>query len=105
MIGRHAFGDQYKATDMLKYPGKGKLTIKFEVSKTARKRSRRKCSKRRRAGVAMAMYNLDDSYPRIRAGLRLTTASTAKYSVYLSTKNTILKAYDGRFKRPLPGGL
>lgn len=94
IVGRHAFADQYKATDF-RFPGKGKLSIKFvgddgqviehEVFDAPS------------AGVAMAMYNLDDSIREFaRASLNFGLARG--YPVYLSTKNTILKAYDGRFK-------
>lgn len=95
VIGRHAFGDQYRATDF-KVPGAGTLTMKFqpedgsdpidlEVYKFAE------------AGIAMGMYNLDES---IRGFARacMNYGLQRNYPVYLSTKNTILKAYDGRFK-------
>ena len=94
IVGRHAFGDQYRATDF-KFPGKGALTIKFvgedgtviehEVFKAPG------------SGVAMAMYNLDDSI-RDFAHASFKYGLMRNYPVYLSTKNTILKAYDGRFK-------
>ncbi len=94
IIGRHAFGDQYKATDFV-VPGKGKLTMKwegedgqvleFEVFDYPG------------GGVAMGMYNLDASIEEF-ARASLTYGLQRKYPVYLSTKNTILKAYDGRFK-------
>jgi isocitrate dehydrogenase len=94
IVGRHAFGDQYKATDFL-FPGKGKLSIKFvgEDGKVIEHEIFDAPS----AGVAMGMYNLDDS---IRDFARASFAYglSRKYPVYLSTKNTILKAYDGRFK-------
>ena len=95
VVGRHAFGDQYKATDF-KVPGAGKLTMtytptdgsapmEFEVFDFPG------------AGVAMGMYNLDDSIRDFaRASMRY--GLNRKYPVYLSTKNTILKAYDGQFK-------
>jgi len=94
IIGRHAFGDQYKATDFL-FPGKGKLTIKFvgEDGTTIE----HEVFKAPSAGVAMGMYNLDDSI-RDFARASLNYGLARKYPVYLSTKNTILKAYDGRFK-------
>ena len=94
VIGRHAYGDQYRATDF-KVPGPGKLTMKFvgedglviehEVFDYPA------------AGVAMGMYNLDDS---IRGFARacMNYGMAKQWPVYLSTKNTILKAYDGRFK-------
>jgi len=95
VIGRHAFGDQYKATDFL-VPGAGTLTmtftpednsapIEFEVYKFPG------------SGVAMGMYNLDESI-RDFARASLNYGILRKYPVFLSTKNTILKAYDGRFK-------
>jgi isocitrate dehydrogenase len=94
IVGRHAFGDQYKATDFL-FPGKGKLSIKFvgEDGKVIEHEIFDAPS----AGVAMGMYNLDDS---IRDFARASFAYglSRQYPVYLSTKNTILKAYDGRFK-------
>ena len=94
VIGRHAFGDQYRATDF-KFPGKGTLTLKFvgddgqviehEVFKAPG------------GGVVMGMYNLDDSI-RDFARASMNYALNRGYPLYLSTKNTILKAYDGRFK-------
>src|SRR5438093_2631589 len=94
IIGRHAYGDQYRATD-IKFPGKGTLSMKFvgedgtvierEVFKTPG------------SGVAMSMYNLDDSI-RDFARASLTYGLSRGYPVYLSTKNTIMKVYDGRFK-------
>jgi isocitrate dehydrogenase len=94
IVGRHAFGDQYRATDFL-FPGKGTLTIKFtgEDGQVIE----HEVFQAPGAGVAMAMYNLDDS-------IRDFAYSSFNYGlargvpVYLSTKNTILKAYDGRFK-------
>ncbi|MCC2687943.1 MAG: NADP-dependent isocitrate dehydrogenase [Rhizobiaceae bacterium] len=94
IVGRHAYGDQYRATDF-RFPGKGKLSIKFvgedgtviehEVFDAPE------------AGVAMAMYNLDESI-RDFARASFNYGLLRGYPVYLSTKNTILKAYDGRFK-------
>ncbi|MCB9994147.1 MAG: NADP-dependent isocitrate dehydrogenase [Hyphomicrobiaceae bacterium] len=94
IVGRHAFGDQYRATDF-RFPGKGKLTMKFvgddgtvleyDVFDAPS------------SGVAMGMYNLDDSI-RDFARASLNYALQRKVPCYLSTKNTILKAYDGRFK-------
>ncbi|WP_127524113.1 NADP-dependent isocitrate dehydrogenase [Mesorhizobium sp. Z1-4] len=94
IVGRHAFGDQYRATDF-RFPGKGKLTVKFvgedgtviehEVFDAPG------------SGVSMAMYNLDDSI-RDFARASMNYGLQRGYPVYLSTKNTILKAYDGRFK-------
>src|SRR6201999_3449070 len=94
IIGRHAFGDQYRATDF-RFPGKGTLTIKF-VGKDGTV-IEHEVFKSPGSGVAMAMYNLDDSIRDFaRASMNYGLART--YPVYLSTKNTILKAYDGRFK-------
>ena len=94
VVGRHAFGDQYRATDF-RFPGKGVLTIKFvgEDGKVIEK----EVFKAPGSGVAMAMYNLDNSI-RDFARASLNYGLARKYPVYLSTKNTILKAYDGRFK-------
>jgi len=94
IVGRHAFGDQYRATDF-RFPGKGKLTIKFvgEDGKVIE----REVFDAPGAGVAMAMYNLDDSIREF-ARSSLNYGLNRNYPVYLSTKNTILKAYDGRFK-------
>lgn len=94
VIGRHAFGDQYRATDF-KFPGKGKLTMKFEGEDG--NVIEREVFKAPGAGVAQAMYNLDDSI-RDFARASLNYGLNRKYPVYLSTKNTILKVYDGRFK-------
>jgi isocitrate dehydrogenase len=94
IVGRHAFGDQYRATDF-RYPGKGKLSIKFvgEDGKTIEHEVYDAPS----AGVAMAMYNVDESIREF-ARASLNYGLQRGYPVYLSTKNTILKAYDGRFK-------
>src|SRR5271154_2133414 len=94
VIGRHAFGDQYRATDF-RVPGKGRLTIRFEGEDGAV--IEREVFKFPGGGVAMSMYNLDDSI-RDFAHASLNFGLMRKYPVYLSTKNTILKAYDGRFK-------
>ena len=94
VVGRHAYGDQYKATDFL-VPGKGRLTIKFEGEDGTI--IEREVFKFPSAGIAQAMYNLDDSI-RDFARASLNYGLNRKYPVYLSTKNTILKAYDGRFK-------
>ena len=94
IVGRHAFGDQYKATDF-KVPGKGRLTVRFEGDDGAV--IEREVFQFPEAGVAMAMYNLDDSI-RDFARASFNYGLNRKYPVYLSTKNTILKAYDGRFK-------
>jgi isocitrate dehydrogenase len=93
IVGRHAFGDQYKATDF-KVPGKGRLTIKFEGEDGTV--IEKEVFKFPDAGVAMAMYNLDESI-RDFARASLNYGLNRKYPVYLSTKNTILKQYDGRF--------
>ncbi|MBX9617983.1 MAG: NADP-dependent isocitrate dehydrogenase [Hyphomicrobiales bacterium] len=94
VVGRHAYGDQYRATDF-KVPGKGRLTIKFEGDDG--QVIEKEVFKFPGAGVAMSMYNLDDSI-RDFARASLNYGLSRKYPVYLSTKNTILKAYDGRFK-------
>jgi isocitrate dehydrogenase len=94
VVGRHAFGDQYKATDFT-FPGKGVLSIKFvgEDGKVIE----HEVFKAPGGGVAMAMYNLDESIKEF-ARASMNYALARKYPLYLSTKNTILKAYDGRFK-------
>ena len=94
VVGRHAFGDQYKATDFV-FPGKGVLSIKFvgEDGKTIE----HEVFEAPGGGVAMAMYNLDESIKEF-ARASMNYALARKYPLYLSTKNTILKAYDGRFK-------
>jgi len=94
VIGRHAFGDQYKATDF-RYPGPGKLTIKFvgEDGQVIEHEVYDAPS----SGVAMAMYNLDESI-RDFARASMNYALDKGWPLYLSTKNTIMKAYDGRFK-------
>ncbi len=94
VVGRHAFGDQYRATDF-KVPGKGKLTIKFVGDDGTV--IEHDVYDFPGSGVALAMYNLDDSI-RDFARASLNYGLARKYPVYLSTKNTILKAYDGRFK-------
>ena len=94
VVGRHAFGDQYRATDFV-FPGKGTLTIKFvgEDGQTIE----HEVFKAPGGGVAMAMYNLDESIKEF-ARSSFNYGLMKHYPVYLSTKNTILKAYDGRFK-------
>ena len=94
IIGRHAYGDQYRATDF-KFPGKGTLSMKFvgEDGTVIEK----EVFKSPDAGVAMGMYNLDDSIIDF-ARASLNYGLLRGYPVYLSTKNTILKVYDGRFK-------
>jgi isocitrate dehydrogenase len=94
IIGRHAYGDQYRATDF-KVPGKGKLTLTF-VGEDGQK-IEREVFNFPGSGIAMAMYNLDDSI-RDFARASLNFGLTRGYPVYLSTKNTIVKVYDGRFK-------
>ena len=94
VIGRHAYGDVYRATDFL-VPGKGKLTISF-VSEDGT-RIEHEVHEFKGSGVALAMFNLDDSI-RDFAKATFNYALTRNMPVYLSTKNTILKAYDGRFK-------
>ncbi|WP_413869297.1 NADP-dependent isocitrate dehydrogenase [Albidovulum sp.] len=94
VVGRHAFGDQYRATDF-RFPGKGKLTLKFvgedgEVIE-------REVFQSPGAGVVMGMYNLDQSIIDF-ARSSFNYGLMKGWPVYLSTKNTILKAYDGRFK-------
>jgi isocitrate dehydrogenase len=94
IVGRHAFGDQYRATDF-QVPGKGKLTIKFTGDDG--QVIEHEVFDFPAAGIAMAMYNLDDSI-RDFAHASFAYALNRKYPLYLSTKNTILKVYDGRFK-------
>ena len=95
VVGRHAFGDQYRATDT-RIPGEGKLTLTF-APKDGSEPMELDVYDFPSAGVALAMYNLDDSIRDFaRASFRYGLARD--YPVYLSTKNTILKAYDGRFK-------
>ncbi|WP_375629486.1 NADP-dependent isocitrate dehydrogenase [Bartonella sp. TT67HLJMS] len=94
IIGRHAFGDQYKATDF-KFPGKGKLSIKFVGDDN--QVIEHDVFDAPSAGVAMAMYNLDESI-RDFARASFNYGLQRNVPVYLSTKNTILKTYDGRFK-------
>ena len=94
VVGRHAFGDQYKATDFL-VPGKGKLTMKW-VGEDGQV-IEHEVFDFPDAGVAMGMYNLDQSI-RDFARASLNFGLQRGWPVYLSTKNTILKAYDGRFK-------
>ena len=93
VIGRHAFGDQYKATDFV-VPGAGKLTMKFEGKDG--KVIEKEVFDFPSAGIAMGMYNLDESI-RDFARATFTYGVQRQWPVYLSTKNTILKAYDGRF--------
>ncbi|REC55489.1 NADP-dependent isocitrate dehydrogenase [Rhodosalinus sediminis] len=94
VIGRHAFGDQYRATDFL-MPGPGTLTIKFEGEDG--QVIEKEVYQAPGAGVAMSMYNLDESI-RDFARASMNYALDMGWPLYMSTKNTILKAYDGRFK-------
>ncbi|MGU9962816.1 MAG: NADP-dependent isocitrate dehydrogenase [Candidatus Halichondribacter symbioticus] len=94
VVGRHAFGDQYKATDFM-FPSAGKLTLKFEG--TDGKVIEKEVFNAPSSGITMAMYNLDASiYDFARASMNY--GLSLGWPVYLSTKNTILKVYDGRFK-------
>ena len=95
VIGRHAFGDQYRATDFV-VPGPGKLTMKF-VPEDGGEVIEREVFDFPGGGVAMSMYNLDDSIKGF-ARSCLNYGLDMGWPVYLSTKNTIMKAYDGRFK-------
>ncbi|MDP8917155.1 MAG: NADP-dependent isocitrate dehydrogenase [Pseudomonadota bacterium] len=94
VVGRHAFGDQYKATDF-KVPGPGKLTVTFEGADG--QRISHEIFDFPGSGVALGMYNLDDSIAEF-ARASFAYGLDRGFPVYLSTKNTILKAYDGRFK-------
>ena len=95
VIGRHAYGDQYRATDFL-IPGAGKLIMKF-IPEDGSKEIEHEVNQYDSSGIAMGMYNLDES---IRGFARacFNYGLNLNWPVYLSTKNTILKAYDGRFK-------
>jgi isocitrate dehydrogenase len=95
VIGRHAFGDQYRATDFV-VPGKGKLTMKWEAEDGSDVKEF-EVFDFPGGGISMAMYNLDDSI-RDFARACMMYALDRKWPLYLSTKNTIMKAYDGRFK-------
>jgi isocitrate dehydrogenase len=94
IIGRQAYGDQYRATDYI-FPGKGTITLSFVGEDGTR--IEREVFKSPGGGVVMAMYNLDDSI-RDFARASFNYGLSRGYPVYLSTKNTILKVYDGRFK-------
>jgi isocitrate dehydrogenase len=94
VIGRHAFGDQYNATDFL-FPGKGRITLKFTGDDGTV--IEREAYNAPGGGITMAMYNLDESI-RDFARASMNYGLKRGYPVYLSTKNTILKKYDGRFK-------
>ncbi|MBL6761414.1 MAG: NADP-dependent isocitrate dehydrogenase [PS1 clade bacterium] len=95
VIGRHAFGDQYRATDFV-VPGKGKLTMKWEAEDGSETKEF-DVFDFPGGGVAMSMYNLDDSIRDFARACMLYSVDRG-WPLYLSTKNTILKAYDGRFK-------
>ena len=95
VIGRHAFGDQYRATDF-KVPGKGKLEIKW-TSEDGNEKKEFEVFNFSGPGVALSMYNLDQSIKDF-ARACMNYGLNRKWPVYLSTKNTILKNYDGRFK-------
>jgi isocitrate dehydrogenase len=95
IVGRHAYGDQYRATDFL-VPGKGRMTIRWEAADGS-ETIEHEVFDFPGAGVAMSMYNLDASIADF-ARASMNYALNRGYPLYLSTKNTILKAYDGRFK-------
>jgi len=95
IIGRHAFGDQYRATDF-KVPGKGKLEVKW-TSEDGKDEIKHEVFNFTGPGVAMSMYNLDKSIQDF-ARSCFSYGLMKKWPVYMSTKNTILKQYDGRFK-------
>ena len=95
IIGRHAFGDQYRATDFL-VPGKGKLEMKW-TSDDGKQKKEFEVFNFPSSGVALSMYNLDNSIKDF-ARACMNYGIQRKYPVYMSTKNTILKGYDGRFK-------
>jgi isocitrate dehydrogenase len=95
IVGRHAYGDQYRATDF-KVPGKGRMTIRWQAADGS-ETIEHEVFDFPDAGVAMAMYNLDGSI-RDFARASMNYSLARGYPLYLSTKNTILKTYDGRFK-------
>ena len=95
VIGRHAFGDQYRATDFV-VPGKGKLSMKW-VSEDGSKEIEEDIYDFETSGIAMGMYNHDESIKDF-ARACFNYGINREWPVYLSTKNTILKKYDGRFK-------
>ena len=95
VIGRHAFGDQYRATDF-KIPGKGKLTVSW-TSEDGSQKIDHDVFDYPSSGIALTMYNLDESIKDF-ARASMNYGLLRKWPVYLSTKNTILKSYDGRFK-------
>ena len=94
IVGRHAYGDQYKATDF-KFPGKGKLIMKFVAEDG--KQIEHEVFDAPSSGIAMGMYNLDQSIIDF-ARASMNYGLKMNWDVYLSTKNTIMKTYDGRFK-------
>jgi len=96
IIGRHAHGDQYKATDVV-VPGKGKLIMSYVPDDGSAAQTWEVFSFKESGGVGMAMYNTDESITDF-AHASFRYAILRKYPLYMSTKNTILKAYDGRFK-------
>lgn len=96
IVGRHAFGDQYKATDFV-VPGNGKLEIKFVPADGSPAITHEVYEFKNGGGVSLSMYNTDQSITDF-AHSSLKFALERKYPLYLSTKNTILKKYDGRFK-------
>ena len=95
VIGRHAYGDQYRATD-IKIPGAGKLTLSFTPSDGSKPQTY-EVFEFKESGIALAMYNLDESIKGF-ARACFNYGLQRNFPVYLSTKNTILKVYDGRFK-------
>ena len=95
IIGRHAFGDQYRATDFV-VPGKGKLEVKW-TSEDGKDKKEFEIFNFTGPGVSLSMYNLDNSIKDF-ARACMNYGLQRKYPVYMSTKNTILKSYDGRFK-------
>ena len=95
IIGRHAFGDQYRATDFV-VPGKGKLEVKW-ISEDGKNKKEFEIFDFPGPGVSLSMYNLDSSIKDF-ARACMNYGLQRKYPVYMSTKNTILKSYDGRFK-------
>ncbi len=95
IVGRHAFGDQYKATDF-KVPAKGKMTVKWE-SEDGKEKIEHEVFNFDGPGIALSMYNLDNSIKDF-ARACMNYGLVRKWPVYFSSKNTILKAYDGRFK-------
>ncbi len=95
IVGRHAYGDQYRATDF-RFPGPGTLTVTFTPTDGSAP-IEHEVFQAPSAGISLSMYNLDDSI-RDFAKASLNYGLARNYPVYLSTKNTILKAYDGRFK-------